>query len=121
MRVLVNYMLRKETWFVHAISEDALTSISPSLPVLDQATLIRLLRYVGAGDSEIEEVNVDIGRWPPFLFARAAHESSSSSPRLGAIASYPAVSDSLSILRRTMVRERQGGAQVAQFSRQRAN
>jgi hypothetical protein len=56
-------MLRKETWFVHAITEDALTPISPILPVLDQATLLRLLRYVGAGDSEMEEVNANINRW----------------------------------------------------------
>lgn len=63
MRVLINYMLRKETWFVHAIAENALTPISPILPVRDQATVIRLLRYIGAGDSEMDEVNVNIGRW----------------------------------------------------------
>jgi hypothetical protein len=63
MRILVNYMLRKDTWFVHAVGEDARIPISPILPVRDQATLIRLLRYVGAGDAEIEEVNVNINRW----------------------------------------------------------
>jgi hypothetical protein len=61
VRVLVSYMLRKETWFVHAIADDALTLISPPLPVGDQATLIRLLRYVGARDSDIDDVNVNIG------------------------------------------------------------
>jgi hypothetical protein len=55
VRVLVNYMLRKETWFVHAIATDAQTAISPVLPVPDQVTLIRLLRYIGAGHSEIDE------------------------------------------------------------------
>jgi len=63
MRVLVNYILRKEVWYVHAITEEALTPISPILPVHNQATLIRLMRYIGAGDAEIDEVNRNIGRW----------------------------------------------------------
>ena len=63
MRVLVNYMLRKETWFVHAMDADAQTPISPILPLREQATLVRLLRYVGAGAAEMEEVNGNIGRW----------------------------------------------------------
>jgi hypothetical protein len=53
VRVLVNFMLRKETWFVHAIAADAKTPISPILPVGDWATLIRLLRYVGATEADI--------------------------------------------------------------------
>jgi hypothetical protein len=61
VRVLVNYTLRKETWFVHAIATDARTPISPVLPVPDQVTLIRLLRYLGAGDFEIDEVDKNIG------------------------------------------------------------
>jgi hypothetical protein len=63
MRILLNYTLRKDTWFVHAVTGDAGIPISPILPVRDQAMLIRLLRYVGAGDSANEEVNVDIARW----------------------------------------------------------
>ena len=63
VRLLVNYTLRKETWFVHAIADDERTSISPILPVPDQVTLIRLLRYIGAGDSEIDEVDKNIGLW----------------------------------------------------------
>lgn len=63
MRVLVNYTLSKETWFVHAIADDARTSISPTLPVPDQVTLIRVLRYIGAGDPEIDEVDKNIGLW----------------------------------------------------------
>jgi hypothetical protein len=63
MRVLVNYMLRKDTWFVQAITEDAKTPISPILEVPDQVTLIRLLRYLGAGEAEINGVNAKIGRW----------------------------------------------------------
>jgi hypothetical protein len=63
VRILVNYMLRRETWFVHAISEDASTPIRPILQVPDQVMLIRLLRYIGAGDAEIDEVNANIGCW----------------------------------------------------------
>lgn len=63
MRVLVNYTLSKETWFVRAIADDARTSISPTQPVPDQVTLIRLLRYIGAGDPEIDEVDKNIGLW----------------------------------------------------------
>jgi hypothetical protein len=63
VRVLVNYSLRKETWSVHAVADDARTPISPILPVTDQVTLIRLLRYVGASETEIDEVNQNIGRW----------------------------------------------------------
>jgi hypothetical protein len=60
---MINYTLRKETWFVHAIADDALTPISPILPIRDYDTLIRLLRYVGARDSDIDKVNVSIGHW----------------------------------------------------------
>jgi hypothetical protein len=63
MRVLVNFMLRKETWFVHAITEDAKTPISPILTIRELDTLIRLLRYIGAGDAEIDHVQEDIRRW----------------------------------------------------------
>jgi hypothetical protein len=63
VRVLVNFMLRKDTWFVHAITEDARTLISPILEVREQDTLIRLLRYIGAGDAEIDHVLEDIRRW----------------------------------------------------------
>jgi hypothetical protein len=63
MRVLVNYMLRKETWFVHAIAGDAATSISPILEVRDQVTLLRLLLYIGASEANVDEVNMKIGRW----------------------------------------------------------
>jgi hypothetical protein len=62
MRILVNYQHR-DSWFVHAISEDTQTPISPILPVRDQATLIRLLRYVGATEENIEQAHEDIRRW----------------------------------------------------------
>jgi hypothetical protein len=60
-RILVNYTLRRDTWYVHAIADDGHTPISPTLPVGDQAMLMRLLRYVGAGDSDIDDVNEKIG------------------------------------------------------------
>jgi hypothetical protein len=63
MRILVNFMLRGEVWHIHAVSEDAKTPISPFRQVRDQATLIRLLRYVGASDAEIEEVHTRIRQW----------------------------------------------------------
>jgi hypothetical protein len=56
-------MLREETWLVHTVDKDGITPISPILPVPDQLTLVRLLRYVGAGDSEINEVDKNIGQW----------------------------------------------------------
>ena len=63
MRVMVNFMLRRETWFVHAVSDDSKTTIGPILPVSDQPTLIRLLRYVGATDAELEKVDERIREW----------------------------------------------------------
>jgi hypothetical protein len=62
MRILVNFQLRR-AWSVHCIAEDCKTSISPFIQVASQETLIRLLRYVGAGDAEIEEAETDIRRW----------------------------------------------------------
>jgi hypothetical protein len=37
--VLVNFMFCKDAWFVHAIAEDAGTSICPVLEVREQDTL----------------------------------------------------------------------------------
>ena len=59
---MVNFMLR-DGWSVHCVSEDAKTPISPILPVSDQPTLIRLLRYVGATEAELEEVHDRIRQW----------------------------------------------------------
>jgi hypothetical protein len=63
MRVLINFMLLRDVWHVHCITEDARTPISPFRTVRDQATLIRLLRYVGATDANIEEVHERIRKW----------------------------------------------------------
>jgi hypothetical protein len=63
VRVLINYMLRKETWFVHAIAADAAIPISPILEFREQDTMIRLLRYIGVSDAAIDHVQEDIRRW----------------------------------------------------------
>ena len=62
MRVMVNFTLR-DCWSVHCVSEDALTCISPTLLVPDQPTLIRLLRYVGATDTELKKVDERSREW----------------------------------------------------------
>jgi hypothetical protein len=62
MRVLVNFM-RRDVWQVHCIAEDSKTPISLFRTVRHQATLTRLLRYVGADDAEIEQANDCIRKW----------------------------------------------------------
>lgn len=62
MRVIVNFMYRNG-WFVHCLADDARTPISPYITVATLETLIRLLRYVGAGEIEIAEVHEDVRRW----------------------------------------------------------
>lgn len=63
MRILVNFMHR-ESWTVHCLLEDCQTPISPHVFLHgDSATLIRMLRYVGAGDEEIGQVETDVRRW----------------------------------------------------------
>ena len=62
MRVMVNFMLR-DVWFVRCITEDARTIISPILRIANQNMLIRALRYVGATNAEITEVDDRIRRW----------------------------------------------------------
>jgi hypothetical protein len=62
MRILVNFQLR-EIWTVHCLADDYRTPVSPFVQVESEETLIRLLRYVGGGDAEIEEVRTNIRRW----------------------------------------------------------
>jgi hypothetical protein len=62
MRILVNFMIR-DTCRVHCLAEDAMTPISPLITVRDQRLMVRLLRYVGATDANIEEVQTSILRW----------------------------------------------------------
>jgi hypothetical protein len=62
VRILVNFMHR-DVWHVHSIAEDARTPVGQYVSVTDEATLIRLLRYVGATEENIEQVREDIRRW----------------------------------------------------------
>lgn len=56
-------MLR-EGWSVHCLLEDAHISISPYVNLRGgDATLIRLLRYIGATEAEIAEAQQSIRQW----------------------------------------------------------
>jgi len=62
MRVIVNFM-KCNGISIHCIADDAKTVVSGWSTVPDQATLEKLLRYVGAIDSEIQEARNDMRRW----------------------------------------------------------
>ena len=61
MRILVNFMTRAGM-NIHCTEEDARTPISGRVDVPDDKTLIKLLRYVGAHDAAIVEVETDLRR-----------------------------------------------------------
>ena len=61
MRILVNFMSRAGI-NIHCIEEDARTPISGRVDVPDDKTLIKMLRYVGAHDAAIGEVETDLRR-----------------------------------------------------------
>jgi hypothetical protein len=63
VRILVNFMQRAEVWFVHALADDAKTPITPIQQVRELGTLVRLLRYVGATDADIDQVQENVRRW----------------------------------------------------------
>lgn len=62
VEILVNFV-RNRDWSVHCMTEDARTPISPVVYTKKKETLIRLLRYIGAGDAEIAEVEALILLW----------------------------------------------------------
>lgn len=68
MRVIVHFQLRGD-WWLHCSLEDACTAISPWIrvrvadPPDRQATLYKLLRYVGADDEAMAEVEKNIRWW----------------------------------------------------------
>jgi hypothetical protein len=62
MLILVNFMLR-DGWLVHCIADDAKTPISPFLRVASESTLLRLLRFCGATEKTMAEVERDMARW----------------------------------------------------------
>lgn len=63
MRVLINYMLRVDRWYVHAVTEDCGTGISRMITVHSEETLLRLLRYLGATEEELECVLYKLNQW----------------------------------------------------------
>jgi len=57
MRVRVQFELQGETWLVHCRAGSGERLIGPVVRVADADTLIHLLRYVGANDAEIDQVD----------------------------------------------------------------
>jgi len=64
MRVVVNFHRHGEAWVIHCTPETAHRPISPIVRTAELDTLIHLLRYVGAEDTDIEQVNhrIPLGR-----------------------------------------------------------
>jgi hypothetical protein len=62
VRILANFMYR-DGWSVRCLAEDAKTSIGRPLTMQNDATLLKLFRFIGAGEEEIAEVERDIKRW----------------------------------------------------------
>jgi hypothetical protein len=62
MEILINFMER-DNWSVHCVTADARTEISPFMSIKKKETLLRLLRYVGAGDVQIAEVELNLRLW----------------------------------------------------------
>jgi hypothetical protein len=60
---MVNFQSRLDVCAVHCLLEDARTPISPFVTMKSYDTLLRLLRYVGATDGVIAEVERDHRRW----------------------------------------------------------
>jgi hypothetical protein len=75
MRILVN-LQDNDGWWIHCIAEDARTPISPFVSVASVQSLIRLLRYVGATEENIEEVREDIRRWNRGVSVPRRHDAS---------------------------------------------
>jgi hypothetical protein len=64
MRVVVNFRLRGGAWVIHCTPETVHTPISPIVRTAEPDTLIHLLRYVGANDTDIDQVSqgIPLGR-----------------------------------------------------------
>jgi hypothetical protein len=63
VRVIVNFQSRLGIWAVNCLLEDARTPISAFITMKSYDTLVRLLRYVGATDAVMAEVERDHRRW----------------------------------------------------------
>jgi len=59
VRIIINFQSRLGVWAVHCLLEGARTPISAFVTMKSYDTLMRLLRYVGATDAVIAEVERD--------------------------------------------------------------
>ncbi len=64
MRIMVNFQLEREAWIIQCTPETDRMPISPIVRTSEPDTLIHLLRYVGANDTDIEQVShrIPLGR-----------------------------------------------------------
>lgn len=53
----------RDGWSVHCLAEDAKTPIGRPLAMANDATLLKLFRFIGAGEEEIAQVERNISRW----------------------------------------------------------
>jgi hypothetical protein len=60
--MLINFM-RRGTWSIHCLADDAKTPVSGWVTVRDDSTLLRLFRACGASKSNIAEIQRDMARW----------------------------------------------------------
>jgi hypothetical protein len=57
MRVMVSFDLQGDSWIVCCLAEDGKRPISPEVRIADADGLVHFLRYVGANDAEIDQVD----------------------------------------------------------------
>jgi hypothetical protein len=62
MRVTVSFEFHGDTWMVCCLAKGGNRPISPGVRIADAETLIHLLRYVGANDVEIDQVDDAVRR-----------------------------------------------------------
>jgi hypothetical protein len=62
MRLILHFQERKR-WTIHAMAEDCRTRMSPHRDVASKETMLRLFRYLGATDANIEQVETEIRQW----------------------------------------------------------
>jgi hypothetical protein len=60
-RVLVN--VAERDWAVHFIGPDGRTRIGPWLLLENDAAVVKILRWCGASDEDVEDYHCDMHRW----------------------------------------------------------
>lgn len=63
MDIAVNFDHNRGGWVVHSMTADVRTRIGPWLFLRQQETMLRLFRYVGAGESAITDAEQCIRSW----------------------------------------------------------